>query len=140
MQRTMKVVTNAVTAASRQMLHSSLKAMRRHKNQGSDATVQQGNAPTTASAPSASAPDNNNLGANAIQEYGVMDSNASLLSDLGSRAPRFETNTMSQFSPIHSSQTMTHASSAVPPGSQTTVQLILQALFYLGLILALCLG
>jgi len=84
MQRTTKVVPNAVTAASRQILSSGLKAMQRNKNQGSDATAQQGNASTTANAPSASTPDGNNLGANTTQEHGVMDSNASLLSDLGS--------------------------------------------------------
>jgi len=121
MQRTTKVVINAVTTASRQILNSGSKAMRRNKNQGLDATVQQGDASTIANAPSASAPDNNNLGANAMQEYGVMgDSNASMLSDLGSRAPRFVTNTTSQFSPICSGQTTTHASSTAPPGSQTT--------------------
>ena len=84
MQRTTKVVANAVTIASRQTLSSGSKAMRRNKNQGSDATVQQGNASTTANAPSASPPDNNNLGANTTQEYGAMDLNVSLLSDLGS--------------------------------------------------------
>jgi len=82
-----------------------------------DATAQQGNALTTANAPSASAPDSNNLGANATQEYGAMgDSNALMLSDLGSRAPRFVTNPASQFSPVHSNQTTTHSPSTIPPG------------------------
>ena len=74
-----------------------------------------------ANAPGANAPDSNNLGANAMQECGAMDSrNASLLSDLGSRTPRFVTNTTSQSSPIHGGQTTTHASGATPPISQAT--------------------
>jgi len=121
MQRRTKVVTNAVTTASRQLLNSGSKDMRRNKNQDLDATVQQGDVLATANAPGANAPASNNLGANAMQEYGAMDSrNTSLLSDLGSRTPRFVTNTMSQSSPIHSGQTRTHASGAIPHSSQAT--------------------
>jgi len=120
MQRTTKVVTNAVTAASRQLMNSGSKAMRRNKNQGLDATVQQGDESTTANAPSASAPNNNNLGANTTQEYVVMDLNALMLLDPGSRAPRFVTNTTSQSSPIHGGPTTTHVSGTAPPISQAT--------------------
>jgi len=120
MQRTTKVDTNAATTAAQQLMSSSSKAMRQNKNQGSDATVQQGNALTTANAPSASTPDNNNLGANTTQEHGVMDSNASMLLDLGSQAPCFVTNATSQSSPIHGGQTTTHVSGATPPISQAT--------------------
>ena len=121
MQRMTKVVTNAVTTASRQLLNSGTKAMQQNKNQGSDATVQQGDVSATANAPSANAPDSNDLGANTTQEHGAMDlCNSSLLSDLGSRTPRFVTNTTSQSSPIHSGQTTAHASGAIPPSSQAT--------------------
>jgi len=88
-------------------MSSGLKAMRQNKNQGSDATVQQDDASTTANAPSASATDNSNSSANTTQEYGAMDSNASMLSDLGPRAPCFVTNTMSRSSPSNGSQTTT---------------------------------
>jgi len=120
MQRTTKVVTNAATTAARQLMSSGSKAMRWNKNQGLDAMVQQGDVSATAIAPSASTPNNNNLGANTTQEYGVMDSNASMLLDLGSRAPRFMTNTASQSSPIRGGQTTTHVSGATPPISQAT--------------------
>jgi len=55
--------------------------MQRGKNQGSDATVQQGDvstmvqqgdASTIVNAPNTSVPDGSNLGTNAMQEYGVM--------------------------------------------------------------------
>jgi len=67
--------------------------MRQGKNQGSDATVQQGDASTMVqqgdastivNAPSASLPDGSNSGTNTTQEYGVMDPDVSLLSELGS--------------------------------------------------------
>jgi len=126
MQRTLKVVANANTTAARQLMSSGLKAMRRNKNQGSDATVQQGDASTTANAQGANASNNSNSGVNTMQEYGAMDPNASLLSDLESRAPRFVTNTTSRSSPSNSSQTMTPTSGATmtptfgatPPTSQ----------------------
>ena len=51
---------------------------------------------------SADVPDSNNSGTNTTQEYGSMDPNASLLSELGSQAPRFGTNTMNQLSAITS--------------------------------------
>ena len=95
MQRATKAVANAVADASRQLMNGGLKATRQNKNQGWDAAVQQGNVSTTANAPSASAPDNSNLGANATQECGAMDLNVSMPLDLGSRAPRFVTNTTS---------------------------------------------
>jgi len=53
-----------------------------------------------------------------------MDSNASMLSDLGSRAPRFVTNTTSQSSPVHGSRTTTPTSGATPPISQATAPIL----------------
>jgi len=120
MQRASKVVANAATAAARQLMSSGSKAMRRNKNQGSDATsmVQQGDASMTANAQGANASNYSNWGVNAMQEHGAMDPNASLLSDLGSRAPRFATNTMSRSPPSNSSQTTTPTSGATPSTSQ----------------------
>jgi len=66
-------------------------------------------------APSASTPNNSDSGTNRTQEYGVMDPDVSLLSELGTRAPRFETNTTSQFSPI-TSQVATPTQDVTPPG------------------------
>ena len=65
--------------------------MRWDKNQGSDATVQQGDASTMVqqgdastivNAPSTSVPDGSNSGTNTTQEHGVMDPDASLLAHL----------------------------------------------------------
>jgi len=125
-QRTTKVVANAATTAARQLMSSGTKAMRRNKSQGLDATAQQGDASTAANAPSASAPNNSgnwvnsNSSTNTTQEYGAIDPNASMLSDLGSRAPRFVTNTTSRSSPSNGSQTTTPTSGATPPTSQAT--------------------
>jgi len=151
MQRTTKVVANAATTAARQLMSSGSKAMQRNKNQGSDATVQQGDASTAANALSANAPDNSNSSANTAQEYGAMDPNASMLSDLGSRAPRFVANRTSRSSPSIGSQTTTPA--VLPERLRLLVKLqlplqvlffiavklrlLLQTLFLLGLILAL---
>jgi len=145
MQRTTKVVANAATTAARQLMSSGSKAMRRNKNQGLDAMVQQGDASTAANAQSANASDNSNLGANVTQEYGAMDPNALMLSDLGSRSPRFVANTTSQSSPSNGSQTTTPTSRATPPTGQAPAptpsvilhRLLLRPLFLLGLILAL---
>jgi len=92
MQRTSKVVANAATAVARQLMSSGSKAIRRNKNQGSDATVEQGDESTTANAQNASASNNYESGVNTTQEHAIVDPNASLLSDLESRAPRFTTN------------------------------------------------
>jgi len=91
--------------------------MRRNKNQGSDATVQQGDESTTANAQGTSASNDNESGVNTTQEHATVDPNASLLSDLESRAPRFASNTTSQTSPSHSSQTTTPISGATPSTS-----------------------
>jgi len=134
MQHTSKVVANAATTAARQLMSSASKAMQRNKNQGSDATVQQGDASTTANVQGANASNNSNSSVNTTQAHGAMDPNASLLSDLESRAPRFVMNTMSRSLPSNSSQTTTPTSgatpstsqapaptpSAIPPSSQTT--------------------
>jgi len=80
MQCMSKVVANAATTAVRQLMSSGSKAMRRNKNQGPDATVQQGDASTTANVQGANASNNSNSGVNATQEHGTMDPNASLLS------------------------------------------------------------
>jgi len=117
-----QVVTNAVATASRQTLSSGSKALCWNRSQGLDAAVQQDEASTTASAPSASDPGNDNLGTNVTQEHGDVNSNASFPLDLGSRTPRFVTNTgavttTGQFSPARSGRTATHAPSAIPPGT-----------------------
>jgi len=92
--------------------------MRLGKNQGLDAAVQQGgvltaapqsdastmvqqgDASTIVNVPSTDVPDGGNSGTNRTQEHGVMDPDASLLSELGSRTPRFGTCTRNEFSSI----------------------------------------
>jgi len=118
MQRASKVVANAATTVARQLMSSGSKAMRRNKNQGSGAMVQQGDASTTANTQGANASNYSKSGVNATQEHGAMDPNALLLSDLESRAPRFATNTTSRSSPSNSSQTTTPTSGAIPSTSQ----------------------
>jgi len=127
MQRTTKVVANAATTAAQQLMSSGSKAMQRNKNQGLDARAQQGDASMAANASSANAPDNSNSNANTTQEYGAMDPNASMLSDLGSRAPRFVANTTSLSSPSNGSQTTTPTSAATPPTSAPTPSAILHS-------------
>jgi len=109
-QSASRVVTEAVSTGVQRILHSGSKVMRRGKNQDSDAAVQQGDestmvqqddASTTVNAQSSSVPDGGNSGNNAMQEYGVMDPDASMLSELGLRAPRFRSYTANEFSPIH---------------------------------------
>jgi len=77
-------MADAVSAGVRRMLDSGLKVMRRNKNKGLDDTVQQGDASTIVNAPSTIVPDGGNSGTNATQEYGAMDPDASMLSELGS--------------------------------------------------------
>jgi len=120
MQRTTKVVANAATAAARQLMSSGSKAMRRNKNQGLDAMVQQDDALTAANAQSANASNNSSSGANTMQEHGAVDPNASMLSDLESRTPRFVVSVTSQSSPSNGSQTATPTSGVTPPTSQAT--------------------
>ena len=55
----------------------------------------------TVNTPSISTPDGGNSGNNTAQEYGVMDLDASFLSELGSRTPQFGTNSTNEFSPVH---------------------------------------
>jgi len=74
--------------------------------------VQQGDESTTANAQGASASNDNESGVNTTQEHVTVDPNASLLSDLESRAPRFATNTTD-----NSSRTMTPTSGATPSTS-----------------------
>jgi len=97
--------------------------MQRGKNQDSDATVQQGDestmvqqddASTIVNAQSTSVPDGSNLVNNTTQEHGVMDPDTSMLSELGSRAPRFGSYTANEFSPIHN-QVASPTRSIVPP-------------------------
>jgi len=108
------IVAHAV-AGVRSTLTSNLKAMRRSKNQGSGAMAQQGNAPTIANTPSAGPLNSDDPGADTTQEHGVMDPDALLPSDLGSRTSCFGTNTTDQFSPI-ASQGATPTHSTTPPG------------------------
>jgi len=117
-------MAEAVSTRVRRILNGGSKAMRLSKNQDSDDTVQQGNVSTAVnapsasvpdgSAPSASVPDSGNLGVNATQEHGVMDPDASMLSELGSRAPRFGSCTANDLSPIHN-QATSRAQSIAPP-------------------------
>jgi len=51
-------------------------------------------------APSINTPDGSGLKANATQECGIMDSDASFLSDFGARASQIESNVAHEFSPI----------------------------------------
>jgi len=123
MQRTSKVVANAATAAARQLMSSGSKAMRQNKNQGSDATVQQGDESMTTNAQGASAFNDNEWSVNATQEHATVDPNASLLSDLESQAPRFATNATSATTPTSgatpsASRAPAPAPSSTPPRSQ----------------------
>jgi len=79
-----------------QLVSSGLKALtgRRNQNQGSEATVQQGDASTTVNASSVNVLDDPNSRTNTTLEYGAVDPNALLLSELGSRVPRFGTSTV----------------------------------------------
>jgi len=104
-----RVVANTVSTGVRRILDSGLKVMRRSKNRDSNATVQQGDASAmtqqdvtsmTVNTPSVSTPDGGISGTNATQECGAMDPDALFLSELGSRAPQFGTNTANEFSPI----------------------------------------
>jgi len=88
--------------------------MRRGKNQDSDAMVQQGDESTTVNAQSTGVPDSDSSGNNTTQEHGAMDPDASLLSELGSRAPRFGSCTANDLSPIHN-QVASPTQSIVPP-------------------------
>jgi len=109
-----RVVANTVSTGVQRILDSGSKVMQQSKNRDSDATVQQGDASTmiqqdvtsmTVNTPSISTPDGSNSGTNAMQEHGVMDPDASFLSELGSRAPQFGTNTTNEFSPIRNQVT-----------------------------------
>jgi len=64
--------------------------------------VQQDITSMTVNTPSISTPDGGISGNNATQEYGVMDPDASFLSELGSRTPQFGGNTTNEFSPVRS--------------------------------------
>jgi len=116
MQRTTRVV-EAIATGVRQLMGSGSKATsgRRGKNQGSNATVQQGDASTIANTSSVNVPDSNNSGTNTTQECGAVDPNASLLSELGSRTPHFGTKTTNLFSPV-TSQVATPAQNTATPG------------------------
>jgi len=98
--------------------------MRRGKNQDSDATVQQGDestmiqqgdASTIVNVQSTSVPDGGNTVTNTTQEHGVMDPDASMLLELGLRAPCFGSYTVNDLSPIHN-QVASPTRSVVPPG------------------------
>jgi len=94
-QRASRVV-EAISTGVWQLASSGSKALtgRRNQSQSSNAAVQQCNASTIANASSVNVPDDPNLGTNTMLECGAMDPNASSLSELGSRAPRFGTNTV----------------------------------------------
>jgi len=117
--RVMADTVSTVSTGVRRILDSGLKVMRRNKNRDSIATVQRDSIATvqqddtstmtqqdvtsmTVNTPSISTPDGGNSGNNTTQEYGVMDPDASFLSELGSRTPQFGTSTMNEFSPVRS--------------------------------------
>jgi len=83
--------------------------------------VQQGDASTIVNAPSTSVPDGSNSGTNATQECGLMDPDASLLSELGSRTPCFGTYTTNELSPIHNQVTSPTQSIAPPETNHSTL-------------------
>jgi len=95
--------------------------------QGNTSNVaQQGDASTIVNASSANVPDSGNSGTNTTQEHGVMDSNASFLSELGSRAPQFRQRTVNEFSPIHN-QVASPTPSGAPSGINLSTPLRLDA-------------
>jgi len=118
MQCTSKVVANAATTAARQLMSSGSKAMRRNKNQGLDAAVQQDDESTTANTQNASASNNNESGVNTMQEHATVDPNALLLSDLESRAPCFATNTTNLTTPTSGATPSTNPAPAPNSSSQ----------------------
>ena len=89
-------VTEAVSTGVRQLVSSGLNALtgRRNQSQNSSVTAQQGDASMTVNASSVDVPNDPSSGTNAMLECGAMDPNVLLLSELGSRAPRFGTNTV----------------------------------------------
>jgi len=82
-------VAEAINAGVRQLMSSGSKALtvRRNQNQGSDATVQQGDASTVVNASSVNILDDPNSRTNATLEHGAVDLSALLLSELGPRSP-----------------------------------------------------
>jgi len=82
-------VAEAINAGVRQLVISALKALtgRQNQSQSSNAMVQQGNASAMVNAPSVNVPDDPNSRMNTTLECRAVDPNASLLSELGSRAP-----------------------------------------------------
>jgi len=82
-------ITEAINAGVRQLVCSGSKALtgRRNQSQGSNAAVQQGNTSTTVNTSSVNVLDDPNSRTNRTLEYGAVDPNALLLSELGSRTP-----------------------------------------------------
>jgi len=89
-------VAEAISTGVRPLVSSGSKALtgRRNQSQGSNATVQQGDASTIVNAASVNVPDDPNSRTNITLECGAVDPNAWLLSELGSPAPRFGMNTV----------------------------------------------
>ena len=91
-QRTLTDAASAVSTGVRRVLDSGAKIMRRDKNQAASATVQQDDASAAmqqdntsmaVNTPSVDTPDASSSKINTAQEHGVMDWNASFLSDFG---------------------------------------------------------
>jgi len=100
-QSTARAVSDTISTGARRIIGSGTKLMRRSKNQGTDATVQQDNvstavqqvdastavqqidASTVVIALSTNVPDGSNAGTNTTQEHGDMGPDTSLLSELG---------------------------------------------------------
>ena len=108
-QRVVADAASAFSAGVRRVLDGGAKIMRQNKNQDVSATAQQDDASMatqqdaasmTVNALSVNTPDGSNSRNDAAQEHGVMDSDASFLSDFGARASQVGANTANEFSPI----------------------------------------
>jgi len=107
-QRVMADTASAFSTGVRRAFDSDTKIMRQNK-QDTSATVQQDDASTamqqdvtsmTVNAPSVNTPDGRNSKNNDAQEHGIMDLDASFLSDFRARASQVGANTTNEFSPI----------------------------------------
>jgi len=85
-QRTSRVA-DVISTGVRQLVSSGSRALdgRRNQSQSSNAMVQQEDASTTVNASSVNVPDDLNSRTNTMLEYGAVDPNALLLSELGSK-------------------------------------------------------
>jgi len=80
--RAQQAISHSTRVLRQRNQGSDATAQQGNRNQGLGATAQQGDASTTTNASDATAPDRNNTGANATQECGAMDLDLSLLLEL----------------------------------------------------------